>query len=416
MRVNGVIKNYGHVKAVRNVSFGLEYGECFALLGISGAGKTSIFKCLTGETYPTSGMLTINGFDVTTAGGFAQARKQIGYCPQFDAIFEGLTVLEHLEIYAALKGIKSSLRVDIINKAIVDMDLTEYTHIRANNLSGGNKRKLSVAMAMLGNPPLVFLDEPSTGVDPQAKRFMWNIVSKISTLRKKSAVIITTHSMEEAEALCTKMGIMVDGQFKCFGNSTHIKDKYGTGYELEVKIKTLTETDTNKILVDNGIEQGTPKLNEKQCRGILEQSGFGDLIDEIKKDGIGREFAQAFKDSGSCDAGEFMRWMFAEGQGNKAIDHLEKMFKQLDIIEHYGTSWKLKVSRDNYSIGYIFGMMEDIQQQYDISEYSVTQTTLEQIFNNFAIEAERNQGKKERGSTALRRRSTKKNRDLKEFV
>lgn len=99
------------------------------------------------------------------------------------------------------------------------MDLTEYVNVRANNLSGGNKRKLSVAIAILGNPPIVFLDEPSTGVDPQAKRFMWNIISKISTLRKKSAVIITTHSMEEAEALCSKMGIMVGGEFKCFGSS-----------------------------------------------------------------------------------------------------------------------------------------------------------------------------------------------------
>ena len=106
---------------------------------------------------------------------------------------------------------KAELRDKLIEKAIKDMDLEEYVNIRANNLSGGNKRKLSVAIAILGNPPIVFLDEPSTGVDPQAKRFMWNIISKISTLRKKSAVIITTHSMEEAEALATKMGIMVDG-------------------------------------------------------------------------------------------------------------------------------------------------------------------------------------------------------------
>lgn len=201
------------------MSFGLEYGECFALLGVSGAGKTTIFKCLTGEVYPSSGQLTIGGHDVSTAFGFANARKMIGYCPQFDAIFDGLTVREHLEIYACFKGIKSDVRSIMIKKSIVDMDLTDYENIRANNLSGGNKRKLSVAIALLGNPPLVFLDEPSTGVDPQAKRFMWNIVSKISTLRKKSAVIITTHSMEEAEALCTKMGIMVNGQFKCFGSS-----------------------------------------------------------------------------------------------------------------------------------------------------------------------------------------------------
>jgi len=96
VRVQDVSKNYGSVKAVKNLSFGLEYGECFALLGISGAGKTSVFKCLTGETYPTTGQLSINGHDVTTASGFEQARRQIGYCPQFDAIFEGLTVVEHL--------------------------------------------------------------------------------------------------------------------------------------------------------------------------------------------------------------------------------------------------------------------------------------------------------------------------------
>ena len=131
----------------------------------------------------------------------------------------------------------------IINKQIADMDLQDYVDTRANQLSGGNRRKLSVAMALIGNPPLIFLDEPSTGVDPQAKRFMWNIVSKISTLRKKSAVIITTHSMEEAEALCTKMGIMVAGEFKCFGPSTEIKDKYGTGYEIEIKVRSLTEND-----------------------------------------------------------------------------------------------------------------------------------------------------------------------------
>ena len=135
------------------------------------------------------------------------------------------------------------------------MDLTDFVNIAANNLSGGNKRKLSVAIATIGNPPLVFLDEPSTGVDPQAKRFMWNILSKISTLRKKSAVIITTHSMEEAEALCTKMGIMVGGEFRCFGTSTHIKDKYGTGYELEVKIRTLTEEQVQKIISNKKYQQ-----------------------------------------------------------------------------------------------------------------------------------------------------------------
>jgi len=166
------------------------------------------------------------------------------------------------------------------------MDLMDYIHVRANQLSGGNKRKLSVSMALIGNPPLIFLDEPSTGVDPQAKRFMWNIISKISTQRKKSSVIITTHSMEEAEALCTKMGIMVKGEFKCFGPSTHIKDKFGTGYEIEFKIRTLTEAQVAEEINDLKT-QGIPfPLIVNNIVMYLTNKGDKDLADEFTFDGI----------------------------------------------------------------------------------------------------------------------------------
>ena len=107
------------------------------------------------------------------------------------------------------------------------MDLRKFENVVAGTYSGGNKRKLSVAIAMLGNPPIVFLDEPSTGMDPHARRFMWTVISRISTLRKRSSVILTTHSMEEAEALSTKMGIMVNGELKCLGSVQHIKNKFG---------------------------------------------------------------------------------------------------------------------------------------------------------------------------------------------
>lgn len=98
------------------------------------------------------------------------------------------------------------------------MDLLRFENILSSKLSGGNKRKLSVSIAMIGNPPIVFLDEPSTGMDPEARRFMWDVISRISTERKRSSIILTTHSMEEAEALSTKIGIMVDGELKCLGS------------------------------------------------------------------------------------------------------------------------------------------------------------------------------------------------------
>lgn len=118
----------------------------------------------------------------------------------------------------------------------------------SGTLSGGNKRKLCVALAMIGNPPIIFLDEPSAGMDPESRRFMWSVVGKIAQ-KKTSAVVLTTHSMEEAEALSTKMGIMVKGGiFKCFGNAQHIRHKFGTGYIIEIKVKTLEESELQALM------------------------------------------------------------------------------------------------------------------------------------------------------------------------
>lgn len=223
--IKNLEKSFGKLKAVENISFGLNYGECFALLGVNGAGKTTTFKCLTNEIFPTKGQIYIAGQE--SIKNFEDIRRLIGYCPQFDAIFEYMTVTENLYYYSLLKGIPSSRRNGMINSIIEEMRLSDQLNKTAGTLSGGNKRKLSVAIAMLGNPPIIFLDEPSNGMDPEARRFMWAVIQKISTKRKKSSVILTTHSMEEAETLCRRMGIMVKGKFKCLGSSTGIKDRYG---------------------------------------------------------------------------------------------------------------------------------------------------------------------------------------------
>lgn len=164
--------------AVEKTSFGLEYGECFALLGVNGAGKTTTFKSLTGEITPTSGEISINGMDIER--DFAKIRKLIGYCPQHDAIFDQMTVEEHLDYYARIKGIKKDLIKPLVEKQIKDMNLEEHRKKLAGALSGGNKRKLSVAMCVIGNPPIILLDEPSAGMDPEARRFMWSVVARIS--------------------------------------------------------------------------------------------------------------------------------------------------------------------------------------------------------------------------------------------
>jgi len=234
--------------AVKKLSFDLKFGECFALLGTTGAGKSSTFKCLTAEITKDSGFISINGIEINN--NINQVKNLIGYCPQKDAIFEYMTVYENLDFYARIKGIDYVHREDVVGNLIKEMNLQNYKNKISGNLSGGNKRKLSVAISLVGNPPIILLDEPSTGMDPEARRFMWAVIYKISRRSKMSSVILTTHSMEEAETLCRRIGIMVDGEFKCIGTNQYLKDTYGDSFEISYIIKNMKKDEFENIRKD----------------------------------------------------------------------------------------------------------------------------------------------------------------------
>ena len=271
--------------AVDDVSFGLQNGECFALLGVNGAGKTTTFKMLSGDTVPTGGKAYIMGHQVPQDIG--EARKYIGYCPQFDALLENLTSKEHLYLYAALKGIPFVKRRALVEQKLVEMDLKKYENIPAGTYSGGNKRKLSFAIATIGNPPMIFLDEPSTGMDPEARRFMWNVISRISSERKQSTIVLTTHSMEEAEALCTKASIMVGGDLRCIGSIQHIKSKYGGGFELEIKLNFPAKEAVENAMQTVGGQNDTQLTSLPEIIEIMNKFEAGDLINEVSEKGSG---------------------------------------------------------------------------------------------------------------------------------
>jgi len=265
--------------AVESVSFGLNEGECFTLLGVNGAGKSTTFKSLTNEIEPTAGAIHIAGFDVQK--NFNKARKMMGYCPQTNPIFDTMSVEEHIEYYARIKGVHSTFRKEQVELTISELGLTDSRKKLAGDLSGGNKRKLAVAMAVVGRPPIILLDEPSAGMDPEARRFMWDVVGKISQ-NKTSAVVLTTHSMEEAEALSTKMGIMVKGGiFKCFGSSQHIKDKFGTGYVIEIKVRTPDQEDIAEVLekfIPESHGKGGDNINLFDAVSEIRGSGMPEII------------------------------------------------------------------------------------------------------------------------------------------
>ena len=149
-------KTKDNIVAVKNLNFCIKQGECFGLLGLNGAGKTTTFKCITQELSQDKGTIFINGKNIF--GKFSELNELFGYCPQFDAIFEHLTVYENLEFFASIKGIKKNLIRKLVNTMIKEMSLDEFTNKIAGQLSGGNKRKLAVAISMIGNPPIILLD------------------------------------------------------------------------------------------------------------------------------------------------------------------------------------------------------------------------------------------------------------------
>ncbi|XP_007937732.1 phospholipid-transporting ATPase ABCA3 [Orycteropus afer afer] len=229
-------KVYGQqtpLRAVDRLSLAVHKGECFGLLGFNGAGKTTTFQMLTGEETVTSGDAFVGGHSVRSSLG--KVRQRVGYCPQFDALLDHMTARETLVLYARLRGVPERHIGACVDNTLRGLLLEPHADKLVRTYSGGNRRKLSAGIALIGDPAVIFLDEPSTGMDPVARRLLWDTVARARESGK--AIVITSHSMEECEALCTRLAIMVQGQFKCLGSPQHLKSKFGSGYSLRAKIR-----------------------------------------------------------------------------------------------------------------------------------------------------------------------------------
>ena len=217
--------------AVVDPTLGVPRAECFGFLGVNGAGKTTTLSILTGDYLPTSGEAAIDGCDVVSER--KRVRERMGYCPQADPLLELMTARETLVMFARLKNIPEHAIPGVVRRLLDKVTLTPYADRVSGSYSGGNKRKLSLAIALVGSPAVVFLDEPSSGMDPVSRRHMWDIITKERSVR---SIVLTTHSMEECEALCTRIGIMTAGRMQCLGGQQHLKTKYGGGYTLELRV------------------------------------------------------------------------------------------------------------------------------------------------------------------------------------
>ncbi|XP_032568013.1 phospholipid-transporting ATPase ABCA7 [Chiroxiphia lanceolata] len=294
--------------AVDRLCVAIPPGECFGLLGVNGAGKTSTFKMLTGDTEVTLGEAWLKGHSVLT--DLQSVHQHMGYCPQFDAITDLLTGREHLEFYSRLRGVPEEETPRVAQWGITALGLGPHADRPAGKYSGGNKRKLSTAIALLGCPPVVFLDEPTTGMDPQARRFLWERI--LGVIRDGRSVVLTSHSMEECEALCTRMAIMVNGRFRCLGSVQHLKNRFGDGYTVVVR---------------------------------------------------------------------------AGGPGPAAVQALlQRHFPAIELRERHGGLLRYHLPARAASLAAVFSLLAAHRGPCHIEDYSVSQTTLDQVFVHFAQE------------------------------
>ncbi|XP_023633298.1 ABC transporter A family member 9 isoform X2 [Capsella rubella] len=213
--------------AVKGLWMNIAKDQLFCLLGPNGAGKTTTISCLTGINPVTGGDAIIYGNSIRSSVGMSNIRKMIGVCPQFDILWDALSSEEHLHLFASIKGLQPASIKSIAEKLLADVRLTGAAKIRAGSYSGGMKRRLSFAIALIGDPKLVFLDEPTTGMDPITRRHVWDIIQES---KKGRAIILTTHSMEEADILGDRIGIMAKGRLRCMGTSIRLKSRFGTGF------------------------------------------------------------------------------------------------------------------------------------------------------------------------------------------
>ncbi|KAM3955750.1 cholesterol transporter ABCA5-like, partial [Aphomia sociella] len=381
----------GRRAGLARLSLAVHGGEVFGLLGHNGAGKTTTMKIITAEERPTCGAVMLGGQNVDESQ--TSAFQMLGYCPQHDALWKNVTIREHIECYAAIRGVSKSDIPRIVDAYLNGLQIMEHASKHADECSGGTKRKLSFALAMVGNPRLVLLDEPSTGMDPRSKRFLWDTI--LASFQGKKGAILTTHSMEEADALCSRVGIMVKGSLRCIGSTQHLKNLYGAGYTLEMKIgqnnqKSMLDPDLSMSPSPLRSTENSPSLGEADEGG----SGAGSVCAEAEAEGEAEAEAVDVSIHTPLVTGtppparqQHHRTESSGGgvSAEAAIALVAQLFPAAVLEENLAERLVFSVPQSSVSsLASCFQQIEDAKEKLNIVEYSFSQTTLEQVFLKFA--------------------------------
>eukprot|EP00095_Tigriopus_kingsejongensis_P007158 maker-scaffold285_size222332-snap-gene-1.18 protein:Tk07158 transcript:maker-scaffold285_size222332-snap-gene-1.18-mRNA-1 annotation:"hypothetical protein TcasGA2_TC002276" len=336
------------IKAVQNVRFSAFPGQIMALLGHNGAGKTTTMSMLTGLFSSTSGTALVNGHNINTS--MSKIRGSLGLCPQHNMLFDSLTVREHLIFFGMLKGLswkKAHNEADSVAQKVL---LGEKVGNMSTALSGGMKRKLHLGIALMGNSSVVLLDEPTSGMDPEARREIWDLLHDIKANR---TVILTTHFMEEADVLGDRIAIMAEGRVQCYGSSLFLKRAYGSGYRL-----TMTKTpscDAAKIKAK--IREHIPNAQTlSNVSGELAMSLSTE--EEDKFSGLLKELASCKADLGIANFGlsvttleDVFLKVGSKTEDTETLNMQDKKLKRVASIESGYTADRFRKPRNDLATG-----------------------------------------------------------------
>ena len=357
LRVQHITKAYGNNVAVQDITFGVKRGEVFALLGPNGAGKSTTLSLIRGDLQPSHNSGEIFVEDIPLSKHRAAARLHLGVCPQVDAC-DQMTVLEHLRFYAHVRGVEDVEHN--VQEVIRAVGLGPYQDRMAFKLSGGNKRKLCLGIALMGNPSVLLLDEPSSGMDVCAKRVMWRTLASVVPGR---SLVLTTHSMEEADALADRAGIM-GKKMLALGTSEVLRKKHGDRYHVHLIMKTAPYTsDADMDRVKSWI------IANLEGADIEDRTFHGQLRFSVP--------------------------------ANHDVEPVQPQEKPLKLTHESSASSTdtIQVMEGNETsrsgIGGLFTLLESQKESLDFEYYSVSQTTLDQVFLSIVgkhdIEEENNQ-------------------------
>jgi lipooligosaccharide transport system ATP-binding protein len=270
--VKNLVKQFGDFTAVNGINFSVKQGESFGLLGPNGAGKSSTMRIIGATSQRTSGEVLILGKDPEQAG--PQIRAHLGVVPQQDNLDEELTCAENLYIYGRYFGLPKTAVKNKLDELLEFAQLLDKKNSKVKSLSGGMKRRLTIARALVSDPDILMLDEPTTGLDPQARHILWDRLFRLK--EKGVTLLITTHHMDEAEQLCDRLMVMDKGEIMAEGSPSELIKKYSTKEVLEVRFGS----DRNSQMVEQ-LQSFADRLEELPDRLLLYTDSGEDLLAKI---------------------------------------------------------------------------------------------------------------------------------------